>query len=129
MNAEEAAIFESAHKDYRLTADEVAMFERLRQMEGVHNEIAFNLSRYKESILNTRNEFVVRLAKKYGIENPSQVTYDPISQSVRSIFHPELKGHKIEARPYAFTRVASDLMLDAIKKLGEIWKATTKGVG
>lgn len=107
-----------------LTDDEVAMFEKIRSMEAVHNELGYKLGAYKDHIVETRNMFVAGLTRKYNIEKPSLMTYDPFRQKLVSVFHPDLKAHRIVNRPHAFTQLASEVIMDAIKKLGEYWKAT-----
>ena len=114
-------------EEYGLSADEVMMFEKIAMMEAVHNELGSNLSAYKDSIVEFRNQFVSSLAAKHRWERPGQLTFDPIKKRVVSVFHPELKGHKIEARPYAFKDIASVLTRDLIKKLMDVLKVQRGG--
>jgi len=111
-----------------LTADEIAIFNAIAEKEAIHNELGKFLSQYRESITETRNEFVVRLCQKYRIEKPSEVMYDQISQRLVSIYHTGVKAHKITMRPYAFTELAQALFLDAVKKLGEMLRQTKGNV-
>jgi len=117
---------ENAVFEYDLSKHEIAMFEKLLEMEAVHNEIAINLSAYKDSIMDLRNKFVIGITTKYGIEKPSLVTYDPLTRKIVSAFHPNVKANKIVGRPYAFKKVASEIMISAIKQLTEIFGAMEK---
>ena len=121
MNAKQNSIFER-----NLTKEEIEMFEQLADKEAVHNQLGAILGDYRDSIMETRNQFVAHLAQKYRIEEPGKATYDPITQKIVSVFHPNLKGHKIVSRPNAFTQVASALMIDAITKLAETLKLSRK---
>lgn len=108
-----------------LTPDEIKAFEKIAQMEAVHNELGAALSLYKEQIITTRNKFVQAICRKYSIEKPRDASYDPVSKKVVSVFHPNLKGHKIISMSgNALGQVASELIHSAITKLGEVYLAT-----
>ena len=106
-----------------LTDDEVKMFEHIKAMEMVHNELGANLGAFKDSIMQTRNEFVKKVATKYKVENPNQVTYDPKSKKLISIFHQNMPFVKIKEKPAMFTQLASDMMFKAISTLTNLYKA------
>lgn len=110
--------------EQNLTKDEIEMFERLLAQEEVHNALGAMLGQFRESIVETRNRFVGHLCSKYRIppEQQKHAAFDPISQKVVSTFHPNVKGHKIVSRSNAFSQLASELMVDAIKKLSEAQK-------
>jgi hypothetical protein len=111
------------HSEYSqgLTSDEVAMFERILVMESVHNALGYQLSTYKESIIEFRNNFVTRLAHKYRIEQPSKVTYDRLTHKIVSVFNPSLRASKIVTRDdNALRQLASSMLIDTIKKLTQL---------
>jgi hypothetical protein len=109
-----------------LTKEEILMFEQLADKESIHNEMGALLGQYRDSIVETRNQFVAHLTSKYRVPDPRHTAYDPITQKLVSVFHPNLKAHKIVSRPHAFSQLASDLVLDAIKKLGDCLKLSKK---
>ena len=111
------------HSEYSqaLTSDEVAMFERIMAMESVHNALALQLSQYKESIIDFRNKFVIRLAQKYRYDNPSKVTYDRLTHKLVSVFNPSLRASKIvTGDDNALRQLASSMLIDTIKKLTQL---------
>lgn len=125
MSKVDHSVFREMEKDAQnlifeqvLTKEEIAMFEALADKEAIHNELGALLGQYRDSIVETRNEFVGRLTSKYRVPDPSRTAYDPITQKLVSVFHPNLKGHKIASRSHAFSQLASDLMMDAVKRLG-----------
>lgn len=109
-----------------LTKDEIEMFERLAEKEKVHNELGKLLGQYRDSIVETRNQFVGILTSKYRVPDPRRTAYDPISQKLVSVFHPNLKAHKIVSSENAFADLASMLMWDAIKRLSDALKLSRK---
>lgn len=110
-----------------LTVDEVKMFESLADKEAIHNALGELLSNYRESIIETRNQFVTHLCAKYRIENPKEIQYDLIRQKLVSIYHTGVKAHKIEQRGYAFQALAQALFFDSVKKLADLLKKSPKG--
>ena len=110
-----------------LTKDEIEMFENLADKESVHNQMGALLSQYRESIIETRNQFVVNLCQKYRVQNPSELMYDPIGQKLVSIYHPNAKASKMKIGSNALRDLASALFLDMIKKLSDAVKLAKKG--
>lgn len=114
--------------EQKLTKDEIEMFKRLAEKEEVHNALGAFLSQFRESIIETRNEFVGQLCAKYRID-PQQAkhaAFDPISEKVVSTFHPNLKGHKIVSRSNAFNELAYSLMTQAIGSLSKAQELNRK---
>jgi len=119
LTKESQPIFEQ-----ELSPAEVQGFQRLIEMEAVHNELGANLSAYRDQIIKQKNELVKHVAKRYGIANPVHAIYDPWSKKIVSIFHPNLAAHRIEKRPYAFRMVAFEQIQSAIRMLTDVFRAT-----
>ena len=110
--------------EIELTPDEVTGFEKLREMEAIHNEVAGFLGVFMDQIMKERNRHVKHISSKYRIKNPSQMTFDPFRRMIVSIFDPRLQGHKIEDRSASFRQVAQDKMMGIVKELTDLFKAT-----
>jgi hypothetical protein len=105
-----------------ISDNEISMFERLRAMEMVHNELGHNLSLFKDQIMQTRNEFMKNLCIKHNILKPNLMTYDPVNKQLISIFHKNMPFVRIKEKPMMFTTLASELVFQAIKTLTNAFK-------
>lgn len=108
----------------QLTAGEQAMFAKIAADEAAHNELAENLGKFKDHIVDKRNSFVGELCKKYNIQNPSKVTFDPRTGRFVSVFSEGLVATKIDTRPIAFKQSATRTILAGLRELLAIYKAT-----
>lgn len=130
MNDEIKKMMDSAPEpkffEQGLTQDEVKMFGKIASMEEVHNAIGKTLGDYKDQIVTIRNDFVARMSSKYRLQTPAEVAYDPLSQKIVSVFHPNLKAHKMVSSGNAFETVASEMTIDLLRALSKIHYATKK---
>jgi hypothetical protein len=106
----------------KIADSEIAMFEHIRAMETVHNELGHNLSLFKDQIVQSRNEYMVKLCEKYHILKPNMITYDPVGKQLISIFHNNMPFVRIKSKPPMFTTLASELIFQAIKTLTGAFK-------
>lgn len=113
---------ENASLTVPLTDGEIAMFEHVRAMEMVHNELGHNLSMFKDQIMQSRNDFMVKLCAKYGIQKPNLMAYDPVGKQIISIFHKNMPFVRMKDKPPMFVSLASELMFQAIKTLTNAFK-------
>jgi len=114
--------------EYDLTADEIKMFEHISSMEQIYNELGTNLAIYKDSIMQVRNEFCSKVASKYRINNPANMTYDRVSRKLRSIFHPKLSTMVGFDKPSFFSETANDIIVRGIKTLTDMMRVFKRGI-
>lgn len=122
----EQSVEKALEFSHGLTTEEVAMFEKIRMMEDVHNALGAQLAEYRDGIMRLRNDFVARLGNKYQFDQPERIAYDPVQQKIVSVFHPNLKAHKIIGRSNALDAVASSLIVNAIKEMTTVFEAIVK---
>jgi hypothetical protein len=113
---------ENSNLTVKLTDSEIVMFEHVRAMEMVHNELGHNLSMFKDQIMQSRNEFMGKLCVKYGIQKPNLMAYDPVSKQIISIFHKNMPFVRMKEKPPMFVTLASELVFQAIKTLTNAFK-------
>lgn len=126
MTKEDERLADQSGMAIELSADEVSMFEKIEKMQRIHNALGEFLGAYRDRITTLRNEFVQRITHRYNVEKPSLVTFDPISKKLVSIFHPNLKGIKIEHEASTFRRIASDSITGTIRTLTDFLNAGGK---
>lgn len=114
--------------EFDLTPDEVKMFEHIRSMESVYNELGFNLAIYKDAMLKTRNDFVDRVAKKYQIDNANHMTYCFVTRKLKSVFNSNLITTKGIDKPPLFSQAANDMMVSSLRTLMEMLRIHKKGI-
>lgn len=115
---------DSPYFGFDLTPGEVAMFEKIRREEAVHNVLGAALGAYRDRIFGLRNEFVGELCKKYRIENPKKVTYDYATKRFVSVLSADLVGLKVSTQPPALEACAVRHTLSAVRELLAIYQAT-----
>lgn len=120
-------IEDNPHFACRLTPGEIAMFAKIEREQAVHNALGAALGAYKDRIVEQRNMFVRELCRKYGITNPSRVTYDQRTQRFVSIFSAELIAVKIDGRPRAIEQCSRDMTAQAIRELLAIYQEAQAG--
>lgn len=106
-----------------ITENEIKNFERLLNMEAVHNEIAKSLNMFKESIMKSRNEYVQYICKKYQIDKPNFMSFDPFTKNIISTFHPNHQTRIMNQEPKEFIQLAGDMVFKLIQDLTTIHKA------